>query len=147
MAEETDIEPQPELLPEPEPEAHAVRVDAPNWPLMITIGSLLVWFGFQSFQLMRERSNLILVRANQDAAVQESQKVQSQFQNVIAKTSELANQGHAGAKMVMDQLQKQGLALAPEAKSEITPEGKSQTPADSKSESKAPALPDVKSIK
>src|ERR1051325_7179379 len=141
MAEETDIEPQPELSVEPEAEAEAIRAKlVPNWPLIITVASLLVWFGFQSFQLMRERSNLILVKANQDAAMQESQKVQTQFQNVIAKTSELANQGHAGAKMVMEQLQKQGLAIAPEAKPEAMPEVKSETKS-------ATPPPDVKSIK
>src|ERR1043166_10116588 len=118
MAEEVDIETQPELSAEPESEFVRAPVEraAHNWPLIITMVSLCVWFGFQPFQLMRERNNLILVKANQDAAVQESQKVQTQFQSVIAKTSELANQGHAGARMVMEQLQKQGLGLAPEAK-------------------------------
>jgi hypothetical protein len=149
MAERDDIEPGPELSAEPEPEI-VVPASEPagvNWPLTLTIVSLLVWFGFQAFQLMRERSNLILVKSNQDAAVQESQKVQTQFQNVIAKTSELANQGHAGAKMVMEQLQKQGLALAPETKPESTPESKSEPAPQTKSENKPATLPDVKSIK
>ena len=145
MAEDPNIEPalessaEPDPLPEPEVVTSSSRSSEMNWPLIITIVSLVVWFGFQAFQLMRERSNLILVRSNQDAAMQESQKVQSQFQNVIAKTSELANQGHAGAKMVMDQLQRQGLGLAPETKPENIPE--------SKSENKTASPPDVKSIK
>jgi|ERR1051325_5222199 hypothetical protein len=146
MAEETDIEPQPELDTEPELAPSAEPAPA-NWPLIITIVSLVVWFGFQSFQLMRERSNLIMLKSNQDPAMQESQKVQAQFQNVITKTSELANQGHAGAKMVMEQLQKQGLALAPETKPETTPESRSEPPPQTKSESKPATLPDMKPIK
>src|ERR1043165_2324338 len=119
MAEDTSIEPQRELTVEPEPELAPEPImerPAPNWPLIITIVSLLVWFGFQAFQLMRERNNLIMVRSNQDPAIQESQKIQAQFQNVIAKTSELANRGHAGAKMVMEQLSRQGIGGAPETK-------------------------------
>src|SRR5689334_22662871 len=141
MAEPTEIEPQAELETEPEPEVAPVVPEPAglNWPLIITIVSLLVWFGFQAFQLMRERNNLIMVRSNQDPAIQESQKIQAQFQNVIAKTSELANRGHAGAKMVMEQLQRQGIGVAPETKPESTPEVKS--------ENKSAAPPDVKSIK
>jgi hypothetical protein len=136
VTEETQIEPEFETAPEAE--IVAVQHSDLNLPFVITIVSLLVWFGFQTFQLMRERSNLTFVKANQDSAIQESQKVQTQFQSIITKTSELANQGHAGARMVMDQLQRQGLALAPESK----PESKPETKPEAKS-----ITPDAKSIK
>ena len=41
--------------------------------------------------------------------MQEAQKVQAQFKSLVANTGELAAQGHAGAKMVMEELQKRGL--------------------------------------
>ncbi len=62
-----------------------------------------------------------MVKANQDAAIQEAQKVQTQFKTLVSKTGELAAQGHAGARMVMEELQKRGLGAAPEAP---TPETK-----------------------
>jgi hypothetical protein len=134
VAEETQIEPEFETAPEAVP----VEKSDLGLPLLITIVSLLVWFGFQTFQLLRERSNLTFVKANQDSAIQESQKVQTQIQSIITKMSELANQGHPGARLVMEQLQRQGLALAPESKAESKPE--------TKPEAKS-VMPEAKSIK
>ena len=85
-------------------------------PMAITLIALLIYFAFQTLQLVSERSNLASVRANQEAALQESQKVQTQFKTLVTQTSELANQGHAGAKMVIDELQKRGVGVPPPAK-------------------------------
>jgi hypothetical protein len=45
----------------------------------------------------------------------------------MTKTAELANQGQAGAKMVMDELQKRGVGVAPEEKPTEKPESKAKT--------------------
>ena len=81
--------------------------------IIITLVALLLWFGFQSVQLWRERSNLSAVKASQETAIQESEKIRLQFQGLMTKTVELANQGHAGAKMVVDELQKRGIGVPP----------------------------------
>lgn len=86
-----------------------------NVPLIITLAALTIYFGFQTLQLIAERGSLGQVKSNQEAAIQEAQRVQTQFKNLVSKTGELAAQGHAGAKMVMEELQKRGLGLAPEA--------------------------------
>jgi len=59
---------------------------------------------------------LSAVKANQESAIQESEKIRLQFQGLMAKTVELANQGHAGARMVVDELQKRGIGVPPPAK-------------------------------
>ena len=82
----------------------------------ITLVALLLWFGFQLLQQVRERSNLSVVKANQESAIQESEKIRLQFQGLMTKTVELANQGHAGARMVVDELQKRGIGVPPPAK-------------------------------
>ncbi|HXK26918.1 MAG TPA: hypothetical protein VJ646_01535 [Candidatus Binatia bacterium] len=82
----------------------------------ITLVALLLWFGFQLLQQVRERSNLRAVKANQEGAIQESEKIRLQFQGLMTKTVELANQGHAGARMVVDELQKRGIGVPPPAK-------------------------------
>jgi hypothetical protein len=89
-----------------------------NLPLTILLVALVLWFGFQTLQLATERANLGEARGHQEAAMQESQKLRTQFESLISKTSELANKGHAGAKLVMDELQKRGMTAQPEA---ITP--------------------------
>ena len=90
-----------------------------NLPLTILLIALVLWFGFQTVQLAIERANLGEARGHQEAAMQEAQKLRTQFESLISKTSELANKGHAGAKLVMEELQKRGMAAQSEA---ITPQ-------------------------
>jgi hypothetical protein len=123
MADEND-----NIVEREEAQEHAA-VTQSNLPLIITLVALTIYFAFQALQLATERNNLGLVKANQDAAIQEAQKVQAQFKTLVTKTGELAGQGHAGAKMVMEELQKRGLGAAPEA---IMPETKAPPKSDTK---------------
>ena len=52
------------------------------------------------------------MKTSQENALQEAQKIQSQFRTLVTKTGELAEKGHAGAKMVMEGLQRQGMGMA-----------------------------------
>jgi hypothetical protein len=81
-------------------------------PCVSTAAALFMSFSFQTLQLVVERSNLASVKASQEAPIQEAQKIQSQFKILITRTSELADKGHAGAKLVMEGLQSQGLGFA-----------------------------------
>ena len=104
-----------------------------NLPLIILLAALTVYFVFQTWQVAVERTNLGLVKANQDAAIQEAQRVQTQFKTLVTKTGQLAAQGHAGAKMVMEELQKRGLGGAPEAPAPETKMPETKAPAKSES--------------
>jgi hypothetical protein len=88
---------------------------ASSLPFILTLTALVIYFAFQTLQLLNERGNLAMVKSNQDGAIQEAQKVQAQFKTLVGKTSELADQGHAGAKMVMEELLKRGIGSAPQA--------------------------------
>lgn len=81
-------------------------------PFGITLFALLLYFGFQTVNLAFERGNLLQVKASQQGAIQEAQKIHTQFRTLIDKTGELADKGHAGAKMVMEGLQAQGLGIS-----------------------------------
>jgi hypothetical protein len=110
MAEATDPiieESRAELLPAPKP--------APSLPFILTLTALLIYFAFQTLQLLSERSNLGLVKSSQDEAIQQAEQVQGQFKTLVSKTSELAEQGHAGAKMVMEELLNRGVSASPHA--------------------------------
>jgi hypothetical protein len=100
-------------IEEREPVAPRVERGA-NLPLPILLSALVLWFGFQTVQLASERANLGEARGHQEAAMQEAQKLRTQFESLISKTSELANKGHAGAKLVMEELQKRGMGTQPE---------------------------------
>jgi hypothetical protein len=105
-------------------ETPAVEKNGFNLALFITLFALIAWFGFQTLALVTERSNLGALKSNQETALQESHKVRNRFENLMSKTSELANKGHAGAKMVIDQLQQRGFSVQPETKIESKPESK-----------------------
>jgi len=80
-------------------------------PLILTIASLLVWFGFQTVQLVVERGNLGSVKGNLEAPMQESQKLRAQLDALITKTAALAEQGNASAKAVVEELEKRGIPI------------------------------------
>ena len=107
----------------PEERAQAAK-PASNLPLIITLIALSIYFSFQTLSLLSERSNLGFVKSNQDGALQEAQKVQAQFKLLVTKTSDLASQGHAGAKMVMEGLERQGVGFVPESSAPSKPETK-----------------------
>jgi hypothetical protein len=116
-----------ETITDQEPAAEpATQEPFSNLPFVLTLAALLIYFGFQSLSLWSERSNLGLVKSSQDAALQEAQKVQAQFKTLVAKTSELADKGHAGAKLVMEGLQRQGMSVS------APPEGPAPTKAETK---------------
>jgi hypothetical protein len=94
--------------------APVVETGSLTLPLSLTLAALTIYFGFQTFHLLSERSNLALVKASQEAAIQEAQKVQGQFKTLVTKISELAEKGHAGAKMVMEELLQRGVSSVPE---------------------------------
>ena len=98
-----------------EAERREAAPPASNLPFIITLIALLIFFSFQTLSLLSERSNLALVKGNQDGALREAQKVQAQFKLLVGKTGELANQGHAGARMIMEGLQRQGVGFASES--------------------------------
>jgi hypothetical protein len=95
-----------------------------NLPLIITLAALTLYFGFEMLQGFTERANLTAVKSNQEAAIQEAQKVQGQFKTLVGKTGELAEQGHVGARMVMEELLKRGVGAAPETKTPSKSESK-----------------------
>lgn len=112
-----------ETVEEPLPK----RSGSSSIALTVTIVCLILWFGFQTFQLLKDRGNLGFVKANQESAMQESEKVQVQFKTLLSKIADLANQGHAGAKMVMDELQKRGVGFAPKETPAEKPASKTTT--------------------
>lgn len=92
----------------PEPaERPALRL-----PLALTMVSLLIWFGFQTLELVLERNNLTTVKSNFEAATREAEKMRAQLQTLITQTAELASKGNASAKVVIEELQKKGIPVA-----------------------------------
>ena len=122
-----DSEPLKENEEVTEAEPAAEKTGSSGIALTIALLALILWFGFQAFQFVKERSDLRLLKGNQEMAMQESEKILAQFQTLVTQIGGLAKQGHAGAKMVMDELQKTGVRVAPDEKPAEKPETKTKS--------------------
>jgi hypothetical protein len=80
-------------------------------PLCLVVLAFVVWTGFQTTQLLRERGTLQAIRASQEAPVQEAAKLRAQLDSIARGTQELANQGNQNAKTIVAELQKRGITI------------------------------------
>jgi hypothetical protein len=85
-------------------------------PLAITVLTLFLLMLFQTIQLIREHDTLTELRAGQETTVQESVKLRQQLETLAGKTAQLANDGDASARAIVEQMQRQGVTLAPPKK-------------------------------
>ncbi|HRX72204.1 MAG: hypothetical protein H6973_12970 [Gammaproteobacteria bacterium] len=82
-------------------------------PLALFMTAWLLWTGFQSVQLLRERSNLQTLYANQEQTVQTAQKMRQQLDALAAGTRRLANAGHPHATAIVQELARRGVKINP----------------------------------
>jgi cytoskeletal protein RodZ len=81
------------------------------FPVCLVLVAFVVWTGFQTSQLMRERVTLKAILTSQEAPVQEAAKLRTQLDSIARGTQELANQGNSNAKTIVAELQKRGLTI------------------------------------
>ena len=79
---------------------------------LLTI-AVVAWLSFQTVQQIRERTTLQNVRTAQEAALERAQKIRAQFDTITKKTLELAQQGNAGAALIVDELARRGVTITP----------------------------------
>lgn len=84
-------------------------------PVLLVIVALLVWFGFQTVQLVVERSQVETLHTNQTPVFQNAQRMRRQLDTLAAGTQRLADGGNANAKVITDALRQRGITINPEA--------------------------------
>jgi len=82
-------------------------------PMTITATALFLLVLFQTIQLIRERDTLGELRTAQEPTVQESVKLRTQLETLAGKTAQLANDGNASAKSIVEQMRRQGINMTP----------------------------------
>ena len=82
-------------------------------PLILVVASLFLLVAFELFQLIHDHSNLLEVRDSQEQTVQEGAKLRQQVETLAGQTAQLAADGDAGARAVVEQMQRQGIKLTP----------------------------------
>jgi hypothetical protein len=82
-------------------------------PVILVVVSLFVFMAFETAQAIHDRSALSEQRRAQEPTVQEAIKIRQQLETLAGKTAQLAGEGDEGAKAVVDEMKRQGVALAP----------------------------------
>lgn len=85
----------------------------PFVPLLILFLTAAVWSGFQAYQLRQEHVALTTTRGNQEAPLQQAQRVRQNLDALAAQTKRLADAGNANARLVVDELARRGVTINP----------------------------------
>jgi len=89
-------------------------------PLLLGLLTLVIWFGFQSVQLLKEKDNLATLRANQTPVYTNAQKMRAQLDTLAAETAKLAQVGNPYAAAVVNALKQRGITIDP-SKAQVPP--------------------------
>jgi hypothetical protein len=92
-------------------------------PLLLGLITLVLWFGFQTLQLAKERENLATLSANQAALYGNAQKMRAQLDAIAAETAKLAQAGNANAALIVDALKQRGITIDPSKAQVSVPTG------------------------
>lgn len=84
--------------------------------LVVLAAAFFLATAFQTYELIREHSNLQAAQAGQDAPLQQALQIREETEALAGDTAALAEKGNANAKQVVDVMKEQGIALhAPQA--------------------------------
>jgi hypothetical protein len=82
-------------------------------PIILIVVSFFGLMTFEAGYAVHDRGALADQRRSQEPAVQESMKLRQQLETLAGKTAQLAAEGDESAKSVVEQMKRQGIALAP----------------------------------
>lgn len=97
------------------PAAGATRWTSSFLPMLLLATSLVLWFAFQSYQLINERQQLASLRASQDAQVEAAGKLRASLDSVATATAQLADGGNVNARVIVEELRRRGITIKPAA--------------------------------
>ena len=80
-------------------------------PVILAVVSLFVLMAFETAETIHDRGALADQRSAQEPTVQQAIKLRQQLEALAGKTAQLAAEGDEGAKTVVDQMKRQGIAL------------------------------------
>jgi cell division protein FtsB len=87
------------------------RAFGPFLPMLLIALSLLSWLGFQGVQLGLEQRQLKQAHASLDAQHEAATKLRAALDSLATATAKLAAEGHANARVVVEELRKRGITI------------------------------------
>ena len=94
--------------------------------LVTIVVAFFLTIAFQTYQLIRDHSNLENARAGQQAPLEQALQMRQETEGLAGDVAALADKGNADAKQIVDVMRAQGITLrAPQAAAEAAaPAGK-----------------------
>lgn len=89
--------------------------------ILLTV-ALLLALAYNTFYLIRERRNLHTVRENQQTPLRQAERVRAQFDSIVKRTLQLAQQGNSGAAIIAENLARRGITTNPGPAPQTTPD-------------------------
>lgn len=83
----------------------------PFLPLLLLAIAVIGWSGFQTSQLVIERSSLREAISSQEAQMDQSARLRERLQSLANRVALLARSGNANATIVVEELRKRGITL------------------------------------
>jgi hypothetical protein len=91
--------------------------DASPWrwtlPIVLVVLSFFVLMAFETGYAIHDREGLADQLRLQEPAVQEAMKLRHTLEVLAGKTAQLAADGDEGARTIVDQMKREGIALSP----------------------------------
>lgn len=87
------------------------RARSPFVPLLLLSAALLLAFGFETAQRLRERQTLQAAHASQQQTVDNAGKLRASLDALAADTQRLADAGNANAVLLVNELRKRGITI------------------------------------
>ena len=88
-----------------------IRGKSPFVPVLLVALAMTAWFGFQTYQLVRELQPLARLRTAQDGPVEAAAKARASLDSVATATALLADRGNANARFIVDELRRRGITI------------------------------------
>lgn len=82
-------------------------------PILILALVMLAWFGFQATQLRVERDAIHDAAAAQGKRIDDATKMLGSLDAIARGTAQLADAGNPSARLIVDELKKRGITIAP----------------------------------
>jgi hypothetical protein len=82
-------------------------------PVLLVVVSFFILMAFETGYAIHDRGALADQERSQEPALQEALKLRQQLETLAGKTAQLAADGDEGAKAVVEQMKRQGIALTP----------------------------------
>lgn len=103
-----------ELLLETEPPAPRPAAPPSPWAaVVLLVLAMLIWFGYQAWNLQREYQNLQGIHAGQEGPLEQARRRQAQLEATARRVYALSQQGNPSATLIVQELARRGVNFAP----------------------------------